>query len=201
MTAFALITSLLNTLHFHFQQPVPCLILDDTEMVESLCKKIRFLQAFLEDSHINSEARSALETEIRGVAHDAEAKIESELHLFYLQCNQVDHPVKPPQSLYHTLQQVTREIESIEERIQIESNNNQSVEVLDISSTLILDIIPGEIVDLVNLRYLALSTNVVLHKFQWFKLRSLQTFIVDFHGNNYSQKDCSEGITRSVFIP
>nr|GMC82876.1 putative late blight resistance protein homolog R1A-3 [Ipomoea batatas] len=185
MTAFALITSLLNTLHFHFQQPVPCLILDDTELVESLCKKIRFLQAFLEDSHINSEARSGLETEIRGVAHDAEAKIESELHLFYLQCNQVDLPVKPPQSLYHTLQQVTREIESIEERIQIESNNNQSVEVLDIGSTLILDIIPGEIVDLVNLRYLAQSTSVVLHKFQWFKLRSLQTFIVDFHGYSW----------------
>nr|GLL25642.1 putative late blight resistance protein homolog R1C-3 isoform X3 [Ipomoea trifida] len=226
MTAFALITSLLNTLHFHFQQPVPCLILDDTEVVESLCKKIRFLQAFLEDSHINSEARSGLETEIRGVAHDAEAKIESELHLFYLQCNQVDLPVKPPQSLYHTLQQVTREIESIEERIQIESNNNQSVEssvgvgstiegdtsnddppAIDLTdlpaininervisndppatrlrSTLILDIIPGEIVDLVNLRYLALSTNVVLHKFQWFKLRSLQTFIVDFHGYSW----------------
>nr|GMC84902.1 putative late blight resistance protein homolog R1A-3 [Ipomoea batatas] len=65
------------------------------------------------------------------------------------------------------------------------SSSFKLLKVLDIGSTLILDIIPGEIVDLVNLRYLALSTSVVLHKFQWFKLRSLQTFIVDFHGNSW----------------
>ncbi|XP_019191983.1 PREDICTED: putative late blight resistance protein homolog R1A-3 [Ipomoea nil] len=128
MAAFAHITSLLNTLHFHFLQPHPCLIFDDTETIKSLCEKILHLQAFLEDSEKN-KARRVLESEIRCVAQDAEAKIESQLYKLYLCRNRVEHPLKPPQSLYHTLKQVKRKIESIERRIiQIKSNNNHSAE-------------------------------------------------------------------------
>ncbi|XP_019163943.1 PREDICTED: putative late blight resistance protein homolog R1A-10 [Ipomoea nil] len=127
MAAFLHITSLLNTIHFHFLQPLPCLIFDDTETIKSLCEKIRYLQAFLEGSE--NKARSVLESEIRCVAQDAEAKIESQLYQLYLCCNQVEHPLKPPQSLYHTLEQVKGTIESIEQRIiQIKSNNNHSAE-------------------------------------------------------------------------
>ncbi|XP_031107867.1 putative late blight resistance protein homolog R1B-17 [Ipomoea triloba] len=128
MAAFAHITSLLNTIHFHFLQPLPCLIFEDPETIKSLCEKIRYLQAFLEDSE-KDKARGVLESEIRCVAQDAEAKIESQLYKLYLRCNQVNHPLKPPQSLYHTLKQVKRKIESIERRIiQIKSNNNHSAE-------------------------------------------------------------------------
>ncbi|XP_031129154.1 putative late blight resistance protein homolog R1B-14 isoform X2 [Ipomoea triloba] len=89
--AFAHIISLLNTIQFHFLQPLPCLIFDDTEMVESLCEKIRNLQGFLEESHknniISNQARRVLESKIRGVAHDAEGWIESELHRLYMRFN------------------------------------------------------------------------------------------------------------------
>lgn len=89
------------------------------------------MQAFLEESekkNIYNDARRVLETKNWGVAHDAEGKTEPELHQLYMICNKVDHPVKPPQSLYQILQQVTWEIESIEWRIQIERNCNHSVE-------------------------------------------------------------------------
>ncbi|XP_019191683.1 PREDICTED: putative late blight resistance protein homolog R1B-12 [Ipomoea nil] len=128
MATFAHITSLLNTLHFHFLQPHPCLIFDDTEAIKSVCEKIRYLQAFLEGSE-KIKARSVLESEIRCVAQDAEANIESQLYQLYLCCNQEDHPLKPPQSLYHTLEQVKQKIESIERRIiEIKSNNNHFAE-------------------------------------------------------------------------
>ncbi|XP_031109026.1 putative late blight resistance protein homolog R1B-12 isoform X2 [Ipomoea triloba] len=126
------LVNLLNTIEFHFLQPLPCLSFDDREiMIESLCKKLRFLQAFLEDSqknNINCPAWRGLETEIRDVAAEAESKIESELYQLY---NEEDAPVEPCQSLHQILQQVTRDIESLERRIlqiQIESNRNHSVE-------------------------------------------------------------------------
>ncbi|XP_031098581.1 putative late blight resistance protein homolog R1B-16 isoform X2 [Ipomoea triloba] len=130
--AISLVT-LLNTIDFHFLQPLPCLSVDDREiiMIRSLCKKLRFLQAFLEDSqkkNINCPAWRGLETEIRDVAAEAESKIELELYQLY---NEEDAPVEPYQSLHQTLQQVTRDIESLEGRIiqiQIESNRNHSVE-------------------------------------------------------------------------
>ncbi|XP_031107280.1 putative late blight resistance protein homolog R1A-10 [Ipomoea triloba] len=76
------LVNLLNTIHFHFLQPLPCLSVDDTEriMIESLCKKLRFLQAFVEDSqknNINCPAWRDLETEIRDVAAEAETKIDN----------------------------------------------------------------------------------------------------------------------------
>nr|GMC68612.1 putative late blight resistance protein homolog R1B-14 isoform X1 [Ipomoea batatas] len=81
-------------------------------MIQSLCKKLRFLQAFLEDSqknNINCPAWSGLETEIRDVAAEAERKIESQLYKHYLFYNEKteirDVPVKPCQSLHQTLQQ------------------------------------------------------------------------------------------------
>nr|GMC68618.1 putative late blight resistance protein homolog R1B-14 isoform X1 [Ipomoea batatas] len=104
MAAFAHITSLLNTIHFHFLQPLPCLSFEDPETIKSLCEKIRYLQAFLEDSE-KDKARGVLESEIRCVAQDAEAKIESQLYQLYLRCNQVEHPLEPPHSLYDTLKQ------------------------------------------------------------------------------------------------
>nr|GMD88371.1 putative late blight resistance protein homolog R1B-16 [Ipomoea batatas] len=71
-------------------------------MIESLCKKLRFLQAFLEDSqknNINCPAWTDLETEIRDVAAEAESKIESKLYKHYLFYNEKteirDVPVKP----------------------------------------------------------------------------------------------------------
>nr|GMC86992.1 putative late blight resistance protein homolog R1C-3 isoform X3 [Ipomoea batatas] len=60
-------------------------------MVESLCEKIRNLQGILEESHknniISNQARRVLESKIRGVAHDAEGWIESELHRLYMRFN------------------------------------------------------------------------------------------------------------------
>ncbi|XP_019154982.1 PREDICTED: putative late blight resistance protein homolog R1B-14 isoform X2 [Ipomoea nil] len=134
--AFAHIISLINTIEFHFLQPLPCLIFDDKEMVESLCEKIRKLQGFLEESHknnnifISNQARRVLESKIRGVAHDAEGWIESDLHRLYMRFNSEERPVKTSQSLYQTLQQLKRRIESIERRYhQIERNSNHSVEL------------------------------------------------------------------------
>ncbi|XP_031096128.1 putative late blight resistance protein homolog R1B-12 isoform X2 [Ipomoea triloba] len=133
--AISLVT-LLNTIDFHFLQPLPCLSVDDKEiiMIESLCKKLRFLQAFLEDSqknNINCPAWTDLETEIRDVAAEAESKIESKLYKHYLFYNEKteirDLPVKPCESLHQTLQQVTADIESLQRRI-LQIQNNHSVE-------------------------------------------------------------------------
>ncbi|XP_031107866.1 putative late blight resistance protein homolog R1B-23 [Ipomoea triloba] len=132
------LVNLLNTIHFHFLQPLPCLSVDDREriMIQSLCKKLRFLQDFLEDSeknNINCPAWRGLETEIRDVAAEAERKIESKLYKHYLFYNEKteirDVPVKPCESLHQTLKQVKGDIESLQRRIlQIESNRNHSLE-------------------------------------------------------------------------
>ncbi|XP_031109541.1 putative late blight resistance protein homolog R1A-10 [Ipomoea triloba] len=130
--AISLVT-LLNTIDFHFLQPLPCLNVDDRQIItiQSLCKKLRFLQAFLEDSpdnSINCPAWNRLETEIRDVAAEAESKIESDLYQLY---NEEEAPVELCESLHQTLQQVTGDIESLERRIlQIQSyrNRNHSVE-------------------------------------------------------------------------
>ncbi|XP_019191984.1 PREDICTED: putative late blight resistance protein homolog R1B-17 [Ipomoea nil] len=135
---FVLITSLLNTLQINLLERFGKDILfwdggRDTlirhkEKIESLRDKIRNLQAFLEDSR-NKITRRVLESEIRGVARDAEDKIESELHQLYLMFNESVDVVEPSESLYQTLKQVKRKITSIERRIQIESkNSSHSVE-------------------------------------------------------------------------
>ncbi|XP_031108652.1 putative late blight resistance protein homolog R1B-17, partial [Ipomoea triloba] len=98
-------------------------------MIESLRDKIRNLQAFLEDSqnnNISKMTRRALESEIGGVARDAEDKIESELQNLIMSKNSKITPPKKAESLYKTLKQVNRNITSIEGRIQIESKNNHS---------------------------------------------------------------------------
>nr|GMC65208.1 putative late blight resistance protein homolog R1B-14 [Ipomoea batatas] len=55
--------------------------------------------------------------------------------------------------------------------------------VLDLSLCDLIHI-PSEIVNLVSLRYLALRTNAHLKAYQWFRLQSLQTFIVETIGPN-----------------
>ncbi|XP_031109550.1 putative late blight resistance protein homolog R1A-3 isoform X2 [Ipomoea triloba] len=123
------LVNLLNTIHFYFLQPLPCFSVDDREriMIESLCKKLRFLQTFLEHSqknNINCPSWRGLETEIRDVAAEAESKIELQLYQLY---NEEDAPVEPCESLHQTLQQVTGDIESLQRRIrQIESNLNRN---------------------------------------------------------------------------
>nr|GLL33471.1 putative late blight resistance protein homolog R1C-3 isoform X3 [Ipomoea trifida] len=99
-------------------------------MIESLCKKLRFLQAFLEDSpknSINWPALRGLKREIRGVASKAESNIESQLYQLYLCYNEEEGPAEPCQSLHQTLQQLTRDIESFERRI-LQTESNHSVE-------------------------------------------------------------------------
>nr|GME20238.1 putative late blight resistance protein homolog R1A-3 [Ipomoea batatas] len=85
-------------------------------MIESLCKKLRFLQAFLEDSqknNINCPAWTDLETEIRDVAAEAESKIESKLYKHYLFYNEKteirDVPVKPCEEIWGSLPPISME--------------------------------------------------------------------------------------------
>nr|GMC65209.1 putative late blight resistance protein homolog R1B-14 isoform X1 [Ipomoea batatas] len=135
------IVTLLNTIEFHFLQPLPCLSVDDRQIItiQSLCKKLRFLQTFLKDSpdnSINCPAWRRLETEIRDVAAEAETKIELELYQLY---NEEEAPVEPCESLHQTLQQVMGDIESLERRIlQIESyrnRNHSTIIILDYSAS------------------------------------------------------------------
>nr|GME18680.1 putative late blight resistance protein homolog R1A-10 [Ipomoea batatas] len=127
---FVLITSLLNILERSYYQIYLFSGYREIVMIESLRDKIRNLQAFLEDSQNNNISkrtiRRALESEIGGVARDAEDKIESELQNLIMSKNSKITPPKKAESLYKTLKQVNRNITSIEGRIQIESKNNHS---------------------------------------------------------------------------
>nr|GMC65206.1 putative late blight resistance protein homolog R1B-17 [Ipomoea batatas] len=130
---FVLITSLLNTLQFNFlQNSYASFSVRYIEKIKSLHDKIRNLQAFLEDSrnnNISNITRTALESEIRRVARDADHKIESELHQLYLMFNKSGYIYEPPKSLYQTLKQVNQKIKSIEQRIQIESKNSRATSI------------------------------------------------------------------------
>nr|GMC65207.1 putative late blight resistance protein homolog R1B-14 isoform X1 [Ipomoea batatas] len=190
--AISLVT-LLNTLDFHFLQPLPCLSVDDREriVIESLCKKLRFLQAFLEDSpdnSINCPAWRGLETEIRYVAGEAESKIELELYQLY---NEEEAPVEPCESLHQTLQQVTGDIESLQRRIQhIENYRNRSHSVepptrnpaiqnikADSSSKRSTDQPENEMINL---------ESIFIIDYPWRKLRCLQTIILDSPCDSFS---------------
>nr|GMD47686.1 putative late blight resistance protein homolog R1B-14 [Ipomoea batatas] len=89
---------------------------------ESLSYKLRFLQAILlEKKTINQE----LDAKIREVAVEAEARIESQLRSVYLAAHNSGDPVDGdeayPGRLLHTLQQVLKDFESLEEWTQNDS--------------------------------------------------------------------------------
>nr|GMD81199.1 putative late blight resistance protein homolog R1B-14 isoform X1 [Ipomoea batatas] len=110
---------------------------DDKVFVEWKWKKKKKNKTAHNMNHIDSDfckpfwriLRRRTSTAPHGdVAAEAESKIELELYQLY---NEEDAPVEPYQSLHQTLQQVTRDIESLDRRIiqiQIESNRNHSVE-------------------------------------------------------------------------
>ncbi|XP_031108552.1 putative late blight resistance protein homolog R1A-3 [Ipomoea triloba] len=76
------LTCLMRTLELEFLQPNPRLILHDKQPIESLCKKLTFLQTFLDESEKkshNCEELKDLIARIRGVTLEAEYDIEAEL--------------------------------------------------------------------------------------------------------------------------
>ncbi|XP_019183858.1 PREDICTED: putative late blight resistance protein homolog R1A-10 [Ipomoea nil] len=76
------LTSLMRTLELEFLQPNPRLILNNKQLIESLCKKLTFLQTFLDESEKkahNCEELNDLIARIRGVTLEAEYDIEAEL--------------------------------------------------------------------------------------------------------------------------
>nr|GMD46063.1 putative late blight resistance protein homolog R1B-14 [Ipomoea batatas] len=99
--------------------PHRCLILlpaDTQIIIESLTHKLRFLQAFLQKS--DPEAQKVLHQGIRDVAAEAEDKIESKLSDVYLAAAKGEHAASSVEAacedLHHTLQQVVRDIESVD---------------------------------------------------------------------------------------
>ncbi|XP_019183861.1 PREDICTED: putative late blight resistance protein homolog R1A-3 isoform X3 [Ipomoea nil] len=76
------LTCLMRTLELEFLQPNPRLILDDHKqlIIHSLCKKLSFLQTFVEESEKKAHnCDEDLIARIRGVALEAEYDIEAEL--------------------------------------------------------------------------------------------------------------------------
>ncbi|XP_019162224.1 PREDICTED: disease resistance RPP13-like protein 4 [Ipomoea nil] len=124
MAAFVVVSSLLELVEQQLLQPKPCLVLDDTETIVSLREKLHFLQAFLEESNLKTEdpeAKEKLETEIQDVATKAEGQIGSKLRLVYLAANANGGDQclveEACQRLYQTMQQVVKDIKSVEIRI------------------------------------------------------------------------------------
>ncbi|XP_019177609.1 PREDICTED: putative late blight resistance protein homolog R1B-17 [Ipomoea nil] len=112
--AFVVVTSLLGVVGQHFLQRNPFFdnILDDSQITVSLFHKLCSLQAFLEESEIQT-ADEDLDAKIRDVAVEAEAKIESKLREVYFASSNGDR------GLRNTLQSVAKQIESLESLIEI----------------------------------------------------------------------------------
>nr|GMD44283.1 putative late blight resistance protein homolog R1B-14 [Ipomoea batatas] len=115
---FGVVTSLLGIVEQQLiLHPHRCLILlpaDTQIIIESLTHKLRFLQAFLQKS--DPKAQKVLHQGIRDVAAKAEDKIESKLSDVYLAA-EGEHAASVEaacEDLHHTLQQVVRDIESVE---------------------------------------------------------------------------------------
>ncbi|XP_019175623.1 PREDICTED: putative late blight resistance protein homolog R1B-23 [Ipomoea nil] len=121
--AFVVVTSLLEIVDQHLSHPNPSLnnILDDddTQLVFLLSKKLRILQHFLETQTVNQ----SLDAEIRDVAAKAEAEIESKLRDLYLASTNQDEACC---GLHQTLQQVLKDVEALEVRIQIEKESRSA---------------------------------------------------------------------------
>ncbi|XP_019177628.1 PREDICTED: putative late blight resistance protein homolog R1B-14 isoform X2 [Ipomoea nil] len=119
--AFAVVTSLLEIVDQRLQQPNPFLIPYDKEIIVSLSHKLRFLQAFLEESGKKTKdprVKGTLEAKIRDVAVEAEGKIESELREIYLAANRGDCVDEACQGLHQTLEQIVKDIERVQTGIE-----------------------------------------------------------------------------------
>ncbi|XP_019164550.1 PREDICTED: putative late blight resistance protein homolog R1B-17 isoform X3 [Ipomoea nil] len=130
--AFAVVTSLLEIVEKHLLQPNSSLVLYSREMVVSLSKKLRFVQAFLEEfgaktDNWEANNKESLEAEILDVAAEAESKVESELGQVYVVANRGDSVVSACQKLHQTLQQVLKDFEDVEVKILMEKTNTNSL--------------------------------------------------------------------------
>nr|GMD48959.1 putative late blight resistance protein homolog R1B-14 [Ipomoea batatas] len=117
---FGVVTSLLGIVEQQLiRHPHRCLITlpaDTQIIIESLSHKLRFLLAYLQES--DPEAQKVFHEGIRDAAAEAEDKIESKLSDVYLAAAKGEHAASSVEAacedLHHTLQQVVRDIESVE---------------------------------------------------------------------------------------
>ncbi|XP_019175646.1 PREDICTED: disease resistance protein RGA2-like [Ipomoea nil] len=119
--AFVVVTSVLGIVDQHLSHPNPSLnniLDDDTHLVLLLSEKLRFLQHFLETQTVNQ----SLDAEIRDVAAEAEAEIESKLREFYLASTNQDEACH---GLHQTLQKVVKNVEALHLQIEKESRSTK----------------------------------------------------------------------------
>ncbi|XP_031102319.1 putative late blight resistance protein homolog R1A-3 [Ipomoea triloba] len=132
--AFVVVTSLLEIVE-KLLKPNPSLIICNRELVVSLSNKLRFIQAFLEESELkayHSLSKKMLEAEILDVASEAEMKIESRLRKVYLATNKGEGGcvVAAYEGLHQTLEEVlVKDIDPVELRILIEKVRTASPQV------------------------------------------------------------------------
>nr|GMD44286.1 putative late blight resistance protein homolog R1B-14 [Ipomoea batatas] len=183
---FGVVTSLLGIVEQQLiRHPHRCLILlpDDTQIIiESLSDKLRFLQAYLQES--DPEAQTVLHHRIRDVAAEAEDKIESKLSDVYLAAAKGEHAASSVEAacedLHHTLQQVVRDIESVEVGVRDHLQQQKQIKPHTSSSLDSDDDASSSETPSSSLQHIrdALTTTGSLSNFQLFKLQNLQTLVL-----------------------
>ncbi|XP_019177653.1 PREDICTED: uncharacterized protein LOC109172863 [Ipomoea nil] len=125
--AFVVVTSLLDMVEQQLLQRNPSLNCYDKEIIVFLSHKLRFLQAFLEESGKKINRPLAMEADIRRVAAKIERQIKSVLRQDYQAANRGGKYVfwaLPDISM--TLKLAVIDIEEIESRISMKNANNSS---------------------------------------------------------------------------